>query len=73
MFISKILASRLKATLPSLISNSQSAFVPGRRIEDYILIAQELFRNYHRTKGPATCALKIDLKKAFDCPMGFFI
>lgn len=29
-------------------------------------MAQELFRNYHRAHGPARCAMKIDLKKAFD-------
>lgn len=64
--ITTIIASRLKGILPSLISSFQSAFVPGRKTSDNILIAQELFRNYHRSQGLAKCALKIDLKKAFD-------
>lgn len=38
----------------------------GRRIGDNILLAQVLFRNYHRPYGPAKCAIKINLRKAFD-------
>jgi hypothetical protein len=64
--ISKILVSRLKIILPDVISPSQSAFIPGRQISDNILLTQELLHNHHLNKGPARCALKIDLKKAFD-------
>lgn len=64
--IAKILANRLKAVLPPLINRAQSAFVKGRKISDNILLAQELLRNYHRASGPSRCALKIDLRKAFD-------
>lgn len=63
---SKIIVNRLKSTLPSLISPTQAAFVPGRRIGDNILLAQELLRNYHRSSGSPQCTIKIDLKKAFD-------
>jgi hypothetical protein len=64
--ISKILVSRLKIILPDVISPSQSAFIPGRQISDNTLLTQELLHNHHLNKGPARCALKIDLKKAFD-------
>lgn len=59
-------AATLKSTLPELISRSQAAFVPGCKIGDNILLAQELLRNYHRSNGPFRCAIKIDFKKAFD-------
>lgn len=64
--ISKIIASRLKGVLSNIISPCQSAFVPGRRIGDNVLLAQELFRGYNRSSCPQRCALKIDFRKAFD-------
>lgn len=64
--ISKLLVIRLKTTLVDVIGPSQSAFLPGRNISDAILLAQELLHNYHHNKGLAWCALKVDLKKAFD-------
>lgn len=64
--ISKIIASRLKKILPSIVKKAQSAFIPGRSISDNILLAQELFHGYDRDTGASKCALKIDLHKAFD-------
>jgi len=64
--ISKLLVIRLKAALIDVIGPSQSAFLPGRNISDAILLTQELLHNYHHNKGPARCALKVDLTKAFD-------
>lgn len=64
--ISKVIASRLKIILPDVIGPSQSAFIPGRQISDNILLSQELLHNYHLNTGSARCALKVDLKKAFD-------
>ena len=64
--ISKIIAARIKQCIPDIISPSQSAFVQGRSIADNILITQELMVNYHRNGGPPRCALKVDIKKAYD-------
>ncbi|KAJ6980751.1 hypothetical protein NC653_024183 [Populus alba x Populus x berolinensis] len=64
--IAKLLVIRLKAALVDVIGPSQSAFIPGRNISDAILLTQELMHNYHHNNGPGRCALKIDLKKAFD-------
>ncbi|GJW62043.1 putative RNA-directed DNA polymerase [Tanacetum coccineum] len=64
--ISKILANRMKESLSELISLNQSAFVPGRRIADNILLTQELMHNYHLDRGPARCAFKVDIQKAYD-------
>lgn len=64
--ISKILSSRLKLIMSSLVNKAQSAFIPGRSISDNILLAQELFRGYGRKHSSSRCALKLDLQKAFD-------
>ncbi|KAL0293457.1 UNVERIFIED_CONTAM: Retrovirus-related Pol polyprotein from type-1 retrotransposable element R2 [Sesamum radiatum] len=64
--ITKIIVHRLRLVLDSLISSSQNAFVPGRSIGDNILLAGELFTRYNRQGLPMRCALKVDLRKAYD-------
>ncbi|KAJ0548751.1 putative RNA-directed DNA polymerase [Helianthus annuus] len=64
--ISKIISDRMKNGLADIVSINQSAFVPGRRISDNILLTQELMHNYHRNFGPPRCAFKIDIQKAYD-------
>ncbi|XP_059669363.1 uncharacterized protein LOC132314525 [Cornus florida] len=71
--ISKLLATRLQSTLPLLIDQAQSAFVHGRKITDPILLAHELLRGYHKHGTPVRCAIKVDLKKAFDSMKWDFI
>ena len=46
-----VLCQRLKLCLPSLISETQSAFVPGRLISNNILIAQEMFHGLQTNKA----------------------
>jgi hypothetical protein len=65
--ISKILANRLKATLPKIISPLQSAFVPKRNIQDNTILAHELLRSFKAKRGKCGFLfLKIDMEKAFD-------
>ncbi|XP_022014769.1 uncharacterized protein LOC110914278 [Helianthus annuus] len=64
--ISKIVADRIKIVLNDIVSINQSAFVPGRRISDNIMLTQELMHNYHRNTGPPRCAFKVDIQKAYD-------
>ncbi|KAL0285595.1 UNVERIFIED_CONTAM: putative ribonuclease H protein [Sesamum radiatum] len=64
--ITKIIVQRLRSVLDKMISPSQNAFVPGRSIGDNILLAQEMFSGYNRQGLPMRCALKVDLRKAYD-------
>ncbi|GJR76641.1 hypothetical protein Tco_0089006 [Tanacetum coccineum] len=64
--ITKIISNRIKESLKVLISPNQSAFVPGRRISDNILLTQELMHNYHLDRGSPRCAFKVDIQKAYD-------
>ena len=66
--ISKVLANRLKLLLPSIISENQSAFIPGRLISDNVLVAFE-FMHYlnHKNEGKESyMSIKLDMSKAFD-------
>jgi hypothetical protein len=60
--------NRLRPILQDIISESQSAFIPGRMITDNALIAFECF---HAIKGNTDarrdfCAYNLDLSKAYD-------
>ncbi|KAK6131016.1 hypothetical protein DH2020_035243 [Rehmannia glutinosa] len=65
---SKAISLRLRDTLPHIISESQSAFIPGRLITDNVLLAYEI-HHHMRTKLSSKTGLmsiKLDMSKAFD-------
>ncbi|KAG7541866.1 Reverse transcriptase zinc-binding domain [Arabidopsis thaliana x Arabidopsis arenosa] len=64
--ISKLLANRLKSILPSVISHSQSAFMPGRSLSENVLLASEIVQGYNRKNLDSRAMLKVDIRKAFD-------
>lgn len=71
--ISKILAERLKRTLPEAIELSQSAFVKGRLLLENVLLATELVKDYHKPSISSRSAIKLDISKAFDTVQWSFI
>ncbi|XP_058742694.1 uncharacterized protein LOC131615239 [Vicia villosa] len=64
--ISKIIADRLAAILPSLISKEQKGFVIGRNIKDCICLTSEAINILNNKSFSGNVALKIDISKAFD-------
>lgn len=66
--ITKMPANRMKLIMPSIISEMQSAFIPGRLITDNVIAAYEvnhwMKKKYQGKTGYS--AMKIDMSKAYD-------
>lgn len=62
---SRLLANRLAAIIPSLISPYQSGFIPGRQITDNIRLVTNLIQDAN-IKSQPVLLLSLDLNKAFD-------
>ncbi|GKB71907.1 RNA-directed DNA polymerase, eukaryota, reverse transcriptase zinc-binding domain protein [Tanacetum coccineum] len=64
--ISKVLTNRIKDSLNKLVNKNQSAFIPGRLIQDNIMLIQELLIGYNRKSEGKSVAFKINIQKAYD-------
>ncbi|WOK97281.1 hypothetical protein Cni_G05989 [Canna indica] len=65
--LSKAIVNRIKPMIRNLISKEQCAFIEGRKMQDNILVANEIVNVIHKSKREwPYIILKIDLEKAFD-------
>lgn len=70
--IAKLLCKRISFVMPSLIGETQSAFVKRRQILDGALIANEVV-HWVRKKQSKSIRLKLDFRKAYDTVRWSFI
>lgn len=65
--LTKVISNRVKSFLTSLINPIQSSFVPGRTIEENVLVVKEVSHYFKKSKkGRNLMAFKNDLTKAYD-------
>ena len=63
---SKVIANRLKKHMSTIISQCQSAFIPGRLITDNSLVANEVSHFIDTDQSEGVMSLKLDMSKAYD-------
>ena len=64
--ISMVITRRMHDVMADIIYESQSGFIPGRKISNNIVLAHELVKSYTRKNISPRSMLKIDLQKAYD-------
>ena len=63
-----MITNRFKELMDTVISQEQSAFVPGRLITDNVVVVFESVHTMRRRKKGKnySCAVKLDMMKAYD-------
>jgi len=70
--ITKIIATRLKRILPSIIPENQGGFIKGRKILDKIILVQEAIHSIYQ-RNEKDMVIKLDLANAFNRVMHDFL
>jgi len=59
--------------MESLVDPNQSTFVPGRALNDNVILSHEIVKGYGRQRISKRCMVKIDMKKAYDSLKWFLL
>ncbi|KAK1300868.1 hypothetical protein QJS10_CPB13g01356 [Acorus calamus] len=65
MIVAKVMAAHLKEVCGELVADAQSAFLPGRLLQEGFISAQELVSSLHKDKRKGLL-FKLDFAKAYD-------
>lgn len=64
--LSKLLASKIKKVVNNLVSQSKSAFIAYKYIQDGVLVVNEVL-DFAKIFKKECLMIKMDLQKAYDC------
>lgn len=64
--VAKFLAGRIQKVIASLITKTQTRFIPKRKIIDNVILAHEMVKAYTRKHISPRCIIKVDSQKAYD-------
>lgn len=65
--VTKVIVNRLKPVIHDIVSPFQTGFIPGRRIHENIVVAQDIVYSMNKMRGKrGYFAIKVDLSKAYD-------
>jgi hypothetical protein len=71
-WITKVLTKRLTLVADSVVSKTQTSFIPGRNILEGVVILHETKHELNRRKKKGVI-LKLDFEKAYDKVAWFFL
>ena len=63
--VAKLLSSRLKKVLPTIIDERQSTFIDGRQLLHSVIVANEVLEEAKRGQKPCLM-FKVDFERAYD-------
>lgn len=58
--------ARLKLVIERLLVPNQSTFIPGRALNDNVILSHKIVKGYRRQGISKSCMVKIDMKKTCD-------
>lgn len=64
--LSKLLASRIKKAVNTLVSSSQSTFISQSYIQDVVLVVNEVL-DYAKRSKKECLVIKVEFRKVCDC------
>ncbi|XP_019240535.1 PREDICTED: uncharacterized protein LOC109220527 [Nicotiana attenuata] len=64
--IAKILGGKIQKVIATIIIETQPGFIPGRKVDDNVIMAHESAKTYTRKHISPRCMIKVDIQKTYN-------